>query len=114
MEMPNIWNLTTLARSYFADPTHLLPRDPRLIKFALKKSGFQKVSVYTLNDHPTDDHFIEEMPPLGTDKQIGNVVEITRHIQDGFEKNFSRLNDLFYTGMDVAFQAVKTISGAAQ
>jgi len=107
LEMPNISNITTLTRSYFADPTHMMPRDPRLISFMLESIGFGEVLLSEINNYPKGEQFIQDFPTseLSSDSELAVQLQRTLEI---CENTFARLNALFYVGMDVAFKAIKT------
>jgi len=106
MEMPNISNLMTLTRSYFLDPTHLMPRNAGLISFVLEHIGFSDVSVYEINNYPEEEQFFQDLSvgPSDIDPEIYAGLQ---PVIEKYEKNFARLNTLFYSGMDVVFKATK-------
>jgi O-antigen chain-terminating methyltransferase len=89
-ETPNPTSLGIFTGSFYAEPTHIRPVHPDLIKYVLEAAGFDMIDIWFLNEHG-DKLSLSNLP---VDKDIEFINE-----------NFKKLNSLLYGALDYAIIA---------
>lgn len=92
-ETPNPCNLIVGANTFYIDPSHKRPLDPRMISFFAEWSGFTQVKYVDANSHPNSE-------------KLECSVDLSQEVKD-LIKQFNDIKWLLYGPQDYALIGVK-------
>ncbi len=87
-ETVNPGSLSTFARAFYKDPTHLKPIHPEAARFLVERAGFVEVEIRPMNPYPDQDKL------LPVDDELPGAETINH--------NLALLNDLIFAAQDYA------------